>query len=299
MEKPGEVVTREELQARLWPADTFVDFEHSLNTAIKRLRDALGDSAENPRFVETLARRGYRFIAPVHGASVAASPPASALPLVAPPAALKDPLMWVASFVLLVAVGLSGWLLGRRSNSALAAHLAEIRVTANPAELPIHSAALSRDGNYVAYSDANGFFLHVLETGETRPVSVPQGMHLRALGWFPDGTHVLAFAGDPQTGRPSLWSLSVLGAEPRKMIDDAHAGSLSPDGQSIAFVRGDEGQQTLWLARSDGSDEHVLTAESANGRSDRSAGSADLRPRSQIPNIHFARRKEDSLWPGR
>ena len=253
------MVTREELQARLWPADTFVDFEHSLNTAIKRLRDALGDSAENPRFVETLARRGYRFIAPVHGATVATSPSASPLLLAAPPAALKDPLMWVASVVLLFAVGLSGWLLGRRSNNALAAHLAEIRVTANPAELPIHSAALSRDGNYVAYSDANGFFLHVLETGETRPVSVPQGMHPRALGWFPDGTHVLAFAGDPQTGRASLWSLSVLGAEPRKMIDDAHAGGLSPDGQSIAFVRGDEGQQALWLARSDGSDEHVLT----------------------------------------
>lgn len=65
LQKPGEVVTREELRARLWPADTFVDFDHGLNAAIKRLRDALGDSAENPRFVETLARRGYRFIAPV------------------------------------------------------------------------------------------------------------------------------------------------------------------------------------------------------------------------------------------
>ena len=63
---PGEVVTREELQKKLWPADVFVDFDHSLNAAIRRLRDALDDSAENPRFVETLARRGYRFIAPVH-----------------------------------------------------------------------------------------------------------------------------------------------------------------------------------------------------------------------------------------
>jgi TolB-like protein/DNA-binding winged helix-turn-helix (wHTH) protein/Tfp pilus assembly protein PilF len=65
LERPGEVVTREELQKRLWAADTFVDFEHSLNAAIKRLRAALGDSADSPRFVETLARRGYRFIAPV------------------------------------------------------------------------------------------------------------------------------------------------------------------------------------------------------------------------------------------
>jgi len=65
LERPGEVVTREELRSKLWPADTFVDFDHSLNAAIKRLRDALGESAETPIFVETLARRGYRFIAPV------------------------------------------------------------------------------------------------------------------------------------------------------------------------------------------------------------------------------------------
>ena len=65
LERPGEIVTREELRARLWSANTFVDFDHGLNSAIRRLRDALGDSAENPSFVETLGRRGYRFIAPV------------------------------------------------------------------------------------------------------------------------------------------------------------------------------------------------------------------------------------------
>jgi TolB-like protein/Tfp pilus assembly protein PilF len=65
LERPGDVVTREELRERLWPAGTFVDFEHSLNAAIKRLRAALGDDADNPRFVETLHRRGYRFIAAV------------------------------------------------------------------------------------------------------------------------------------------------------------------------------------------------------------------------------------------
>ena len=65
--RPGEVVTREEIQKKPWPADTFVDFEHSLNAAVKRLREALGDSADNPRFVETLPRRGYRFIYPVEG----------------------------------------------------------------------------------------------------------------------------------------------------------------------------------------------------------------------------------------
>ena len=63
LEHPGEVVTREELRKRVWPSDTFVDFDHGINNAIKRLREALGDTAETPRFVETLPRRGYRFVA--------------------------------------------------------------------------------------------------------------------------------------------------------------------------------------------------------------------------------------------
>src|SRR5258708_8450125 len=65
LEHPGELVTREQLHQKLWPADTFVDFDVGLNSAIKRLRDALGDSAEEPRYIETLPRRGYRFIAPL------------------------------------------------------------------------------------------------------------------------------------------------------------------------------------------------------------------------------------------
>src|ERR1700731_81575 len=65
LERPGEIVSKEELQLRLWGKDTTVDFDHSLGTAINKIREALGDSADNPRFIETLARRGYRFIAPV------------------------------------------------------------------------------------------------------------------------------------------------------------------------------------------------------------------------------------------
>ena len=63
-----DLVTREQLRQRLWPNGTFVDFEHGLNAVINRLREALGDSAESPRFIETVPRRGYRFIAPVDGA---------------------------------------------------------------------------------------------------------------------------------------------------------------------------------------------------------------------------------------
>ena len=66
LEQPGAILTREDLRSRLWPADTFVDFDHSLNTAVNKLREVLGDSASNPRFIETVARRGYRFLADVH-----------------------------------------------------------------------------------------------------------------------------------------------------------------------------------------------------------------------------------------
>ena len=88
LERPGEVVTRDELRSRLWSAETFVDFEHSLNSAIKKLRQALGDSAENPRYIETLPRLGYRFIAPVSSGgpevavAVAPAPQAASAPAV-------------------------------------------------------------------------------------------------------------------------------------------------------------------------------------------------------------------------
>jgi cholera toxin transcriptional activator len=86
LERPGDVVTREELRQKLWPADTFVDFDHSLNTAVNKLREALGDSASSPRYVETLARRGYRFLAPIDR-PVAINPPVETQQAASPPPA--------------------------------------------------------------------------------------------------------------------------------------------------------------------------------------------------------------------
>src|SRR5436309_11002938 len=73
IERPGEIVTREELRQKIWPSDTFVDFDHGINNAIKRLREALSDTAETPRFIETLPRRGYRFIGTIDTDSQPAS----------------------------------------------------------------------------------------------------------------------------------------------------------------------------------------------------------------------------------
>jgi DNA-binding winged helix-turn-helix (wHTH) protein len=105
LERPGELVSREELRQRLWPADTFVDYDHSLNAAVNKLREALNDSADNPRFIQTIPRRGYRFIAPVdlgetaaafsviaNRAGAAGAPPDAALRAVEPHGLLSDPL---------------------------------------------------------------------------------------------------------------------------------------------------------------------------------------------------------------
>jgi len=127
LEQPGEIITREELHKRLWPADTFVDFDHGLNKAISKIREALGDSAESPRFVETVARRGYRFLAevkvadtaPVHGPEPATQPhpraearehPNLAGKLQVPKTFLRSP-TWKVSVlaVLLATASLAAW----------------------------------------------------------------------------------------------------------------------------------------------------------------------------------------------
>jgi TolB-like protein/DNA-binding winged helix-turn-helix (wHTH) protein/Tfp pilus assembly protein PilF len=128
LEKPGELVTREELRQKLWPADTFVNFEHGLNAAVKRLRQALNDSADNPRFVETLPRRGYRFLAPVESVRAGEDMPAvsEALPDKPDPAGERPtgtedqarerrgwlPAWKMSGFVLVLALGvLAVWML--------------------------------------------------------------------------------------------------------------------------------------------------------------------------------------------
>src|SRR5712675_336446 len=107
---PGEVVTREELRNQNWSPDTFVDFDNSLNTAINKLREALGDSADNPRFIETLPRRGYRFIAPVTEVDGTTRGAATSVRVASPTRSRK---IVMTAVVVIVAAGISGGLLWR------------------------------------------------------------------------------------------------------------------------------------------------------------------------------------------
>jgi len=161
LEHPGQVVTREELQKKLWPADTFVDFDHGLNKAVNKIREALGDSAESPRFVETIARRGYRFLAevraadsaPAHNPDVAPPPIPAAEARDRPdpaviPAAPKNrvaSIAWkIAAFVLLALIVLfTGWKLHSRNYPASAVH--------SLAVLPLES--LSNDASQDYFAD--------------------------------------------------------------------------------------------------------------------------------------------------
>jgi DNA-binding winged helix-turn-helix (wHTH) protein len=114
LEHPGEVVTREELRQKLWPADTFVDFDTGLNSAIKKLRDALSDSAEKPCYIETLPRRGYRFIAPVENGDLTAPAAVHEKPALVPLATPRSltkrwRVVGVAAFFLFLVVAVVSW----------------------------------------------------------------------------------------------------------------------------------------------------------------------------------------------
>ena len=123
LERPGELVTRDELRERLWKSDTFVDFEHGLNTAVKKVRQALGDSAEAPRFIETLAKRGYRFVGEVQSLEpdglVADSTPVatSSVPTIAPRRWIGRPAVWVACAIVVASAAFAIWSFSDRSNS--------------------------------------------------------------------------------------------------------------------------------------------------------------------------------------
>ena len=266
LEKPGDVVTREELRQRLWPVNTFVDFDHSLNAAIRRLRDALGDSAENPTFVETVARRGYRFLAPVSTLPVNGDRPGlQPVDVESSEKSRSLPRAWRiiagAAAVALISLGVKLGLLLAHDHPPVPLRL--LQLTANPADDRVRAAAMSPDGKYLAFSDDTGFYLRQIDTGETHPVAMPEGMSARSITWFPDGTHMVVGLG-AIWWQTSMWEVSALGGNARRLNDDGRSPAVSPDGKEIAFISGGRFSQQLWMMSADGSQPRKLAGDERN-----------------------------------
>jgi Tol biopolymer transport system component/DNA-binding winged helix-turn-helix (wHTH) protein len=258
LEQPGEVVTREELQKRLWP-DTFVDVDHNLNTAINKIREVLGDSAESPRFVETVPRRGYRFIGELERPVEQLEEPVAASVVTVEPDRGPDSrkLWWrVAAGVLIIAIiAAVAAAIYRRSKERgpqEQAVLTAVPFTALPGRAI--SPAFSPDGSRIAFAwdgdpkgGGKGFDLYVKAIGsETllRLTEHPSGW--MSAAWSPDGTQIVfhRLAGS-DTG---LYVVPALGGPERKLHStlmrwgpeplNIHYSivSWSPDGKWIAFA---------------------------------------------------------------
>jgi Tol biopolymer transport system component/DNA-binding winged helix-turn-helix (wHTH) protein len=238
LEKPGEIVTREELRDRLWPADTFVDFDHSLNSAVKKLRQALNDDPDVPRFIETLPKRGYRFIAPLRNGDgapleavinnaegLAADGGGAAVPAAAPPtlpARSHHWKLWLAgAFGFLLALCLVYWfrapLLTRNRNSEV------IRLV----PLTTYSGKFTRgsfspDGNEIAYASQGdlpdqGVNIYIKQLGVEKPLQITRDFGFNFLpSWSPDGRYI-AFVHSNSNEDPAIFLMPALGGTPRKL----------------------------------------------------------------------------------
>ena len=264
LERPGEVVTREEIQHRLWGNDTIVDFDHSLGTAINKIREALGDSAENPRFVETLARRGYRFIAPVTIPEL--SPPVNPFVLetahAEPKAAVDAPSQksrWIVAAILAaVALGLA-FLVGLRVGSGPLAAPLITQVTysgrVSPGNPEFESLpGTATDGSRIYFSQIeNGrseMAQALIADGETSSLAIPAEIAAPSLGDIsPDGSKLLLRNHLATGAEQALWIVSTIGGEARRIPGIlAHDATWMPDGQHILYASGND----LFVAREDG-----------------------------------------------
>jgi Tol biopolymer transport system component/DNA-binding winged helix-turn-helix (wHTH) protein len=265
LEQPGEIVPREELQRRLWP-DTFVDGDHNLNTAINKIREVLGDSAESPRFVETLPRRGYRFIAPVEGDGAAAP---SALPDKRHKSGLRSwallSAVLVAAVILIAAAGI--FLYERHRISPPAAQRLLTRLTFDEG-LQV-GTTWSPDSRFIAYSSNRGgkFDIWVQEVSGGDPVQVTKepGQNWQP-DWSPDGKYI---AYRSEAGEGGLFIVPALGGSgmERKIASFGYYPRWSLDSSQILF----QTTQFAWLNHlyvvdlQGASPREVLTQLAANG----------------------------------
>lgn len=230
LQRPGDVVTREEIQARLWPSGTIVEFEHSIGTAIKKLRQALGDEADAPRYIETLPRRGFRFIAPVD--RPASQPPPSREPD-AHLAGSRRWWPWVAALLLFFVGGLAAVFILLKPEPGSGPPRVLTRLTFD-AGLQF-GPTWSPDGRFIAYSSDRGgkFDIWVQQVGAISPVKITtRPGHNWQPDWSPDGNQVV-FRSEGEGG--GLFVVPALGGAERRITSFGYRPRWSPDGRRIVF----------------------------------------------------------------
>lgn len=296
LKHPGEVVTREELQQRIWPTESFGDFDHAVNVAVAKLRTALGDSAENPRYVETLPRRGYRFIFPVTFPAQSETAMLAEAPSEVSGSAGKSPTRFgivVGTLVLILAgIGL-GWYKWHGRGPLPAPQLTQHQITDNPPENFVMTGAISADGRYLAYQDQTGLFVRNLQSGETRPITLPADSPLSkrwlTAQWFPDDEKLLV-----ATDKPDLWVVTVVGQAPPQVIrQSAYAPSISPDGKSLAFLNFPLIE--IWISGPNGEAAHRLLANGSYFSPVWSPDGRWIAYETEQPSVHDPRSSDRSI----
>lgn len=271
LEHAGEVVSREDLQRHLWGTDTTVDFDHSLGIAINKLREALGDSADSPRFVETLARRGYRFIAPL----------AVPLPVSAPRSSLTEPVVikaepipdatsdpppvnrlrpWLIGLGIIAAVSLiSLLLLAFRPPNRTPRRIAQITYSGRVLEPKIDPDSISS----IATDGSRVFFPHVengrillaealLANGEIREFKLPSEVESPIISSFSsDQGNLLVHNSSVYEPEQPFWIVPALGGNARRVPNlVAHDATWTPDGSRILYAN----RNSLYVMHADGTD---------------------------------------------
>jgi Tol biopolymer transport system component/DNA-binding winged helix-turn-helix (wHTH) protein len=276
LENAGEVVSREQIQERLWASDVHVDYENAINSAVRKLREVLIDTSENPRFVETLARRGYRFIAPV------VRMPAASLPAEPPVAPVEIPVLvagkrrlnwfWaVVAVVAVVAVGGASWFwLGR---GGAGPSLQAMPLTSSPGYESWPS--FSPDGTQVAFAAGNGgkgyFDIYVQLIGSVQPLrlTTDPADHVFPV-WSPDGRSIAFGSLDKVAREVTIQLIPALGGAEREVASLGKSylfaiGGWSPDGRRLLISwqeKADAPEKLFWVSADTGEKQRLTSPPS-------------------------------------
>jgi Tol biopolymer transport system component/DNA-binding winged helix-turn-helix (wHTH) protein len=282
---PGEIVTRDELEQQIWGSETVVNFDHSLGTAVNKVREALGDSAENPHYIETLAKRGYRFVAPVRllesappdsaasSTAVASQEAISSSPMEMPVAQIAPPrrqgIAWrivgpSAAVLIVIVFAVRFWESGEPVKPML---LPFTQITSSdsifPGDIGIERfPALLTDGSRLYFSRIeNGriaLAYSAISGGETHPLITPPEIGSPRLADIsPDGSKLLVFGETFSELERTMWIVPSAGGAARKVASGlGHDGTWMPDGNTIVYASGG----SILITRNDGQEARVLAS---------------------------------------